>query len=68
MKIKLTFFKPSGKYYTDANIEYIGEPFALKDEIKKLRDENRLPGVVNPRNFHIVVTGECVPELIPHDV
>ncbi|QSM00860.1 hypothetical protein YerA41_159 [Yersinia phage YerA41] len=46
IKVKLTYFKRSGKYYTEG--EYESEHkwlHDITDEIRKMRSEGKLPGI-----------------------
>lgn len=74
MRVKLIYFKAwgggpeglGGKYYTEG--EYDSEKkhyFEVIDEVRKMRDEGRLPGLVEGfHTFHILITTE--PETVPH--
>jgi hypothetical protein len=46
MKVFLTYFKPSGKYYTtgeyETNLPYMYEVF---EEVRRMKRENKLPGL-----------------------
>ncbi len=45
-KIKLTYFKQTGKYYSEGS--YLTEKeqmFEISDEIKKMKNENKLPEI-----------------------
>jgi len=52
MKIKITVFKPSGKYYTHEIIEHKEDIFLFKDEFKQLIRDN-LPA--NLGNGYVLV-------------
>jgi hypothetical protein len=54
-QVKLTYFKPSGKYYSEG--EYRTEKSELLDiwdEVKQMRDEARLPGLCRGHSPFIV--------------
>ena len=55
MKVKLSYFKPSGKWYSDG--EFDAEPKALYEiwhEVERLRDRGRLPGLMPGHSPYIV--------------
>ena len=59
--VKITYFKPSGKYYTSGEYETSAEVkdgmvsmYIVSDEIKRMRSEKKLPGIVNGSGFFIV--------------
>lgn len=76
MKVKLTYFKAwgggpgglGGKYYSEGEFESAHGPstyFEAIDEVVKLRDAKRLPGLVEGHsNYHVLITTE--PESVPH--
>lgn len=55
-KVKLEYFKHSGKYYTDDEL-LINESNSNKilEDIYRLKNENKLPGVVNSNEFIVYV-------------
>ena len=58
MKIKVTTFKPSGKYYTDAEIEvFAPNHWEMIETVKMYIRENRIPGLKpgGIHNFHVLV-------------
>jgi hypothetical protein len=62
MRVKLTYFKPSGKYYIDVVEDIkVSQEYLLLDEIKKLARTKLLPGL-NPghSDFIILVSDEEV--------
>lgn len=64
-KVELTYFQASGKYYTDGEYESSCEYlFDIWDEVAKMRDERRLPGLRLDHSPFIVLVN--VPDH-PHD-
>jgi hypothetical protein len=67
MKITLTYFKAGGKYYTEGEHETeLNEFYSIIDEVKRLRREGKLPGLVRGADefmIHLVV--HEVPHIIP---
>lgn len=75
MKVKLLYFKAwgggqeglGGKYYSEGEYESEHEHyFNVIDEVRKMRDEHRLPGLRNGHSddYHVFITTE--PESVPH--
>lgn len=74
MKVLLTYFKPSGTYYSDG--EYESEqrfPWDVHREVRDMRQRGKLPGLTDgSREWHISV--DCpeykhnIPHLIPLDL
>jgi hypothetical protein len=66
-KIKLSYFKASGKYYTDGEYETEHEHmWEVFDEIKQMQAEGRLPGLVpGCRAFTIFVDASAHPVGFP---
>ena len=74
MQVKLIYFKAwgggpeglGGKYYAEG--EYVSEKehyFEVIDEVRKMRDEGRLPNLVRGHSpYHVLITTE--PESVPH--
>lgn len=57
-KVKLTYFKKSGKYYSEG--EYITEKehmFEIFDEVSNMRVSSKLPGTSHGADFIVFV--EC---------
>lgn len=56
-RVKLTYFRPSGKYYSIAY--YTTSKWVLQEifeEVRELRRQGNLPGLVDfAREFHILV-------------
>lgn len=47
MKVKLTYFRPGGKYYSSGEYETRnGHLFNIWDEVKEMRDKNELPDIL----------------------
>jgi len=68
-KVKLTYFKDSGKYYSEG--EYLTSvaeyhDWMLYNEVKEMRALGKLPGLIEgATEFDILVTGEdVVPALL----
>ena len=56
VKYKATYFKESGKYYTEGEgVCEVDHYWELPAAIKKQRDEKDLPGVTGGTGFYIVV-------------
>lgn len=57
--VTLTYFKPTGKYYAEGkHATTKGAMWQLQDEVEKMRDERRLPGVAGSE-YIISVTVEA---------
>lgn len=55
MKVKCTMFKTTSKYYTDGEYETDREFISdIWQEVRKMRDERRLPGLVKGHSYYIV--------------
>lgn len=55
-KVKLTYFKPSGKYYSQG--EYQSDEdhaFNVFDEVKTMQREGKLPGLVEGGGKHFFI-------------
>lgn len=55
MVVKLSYFKPSGKWYSDG--EYMAEHkplFQIWEDVKRMRDEGHLPDLVKGHKDFIV--------------
>lgn len=73
-RVKITYFKPSGKYYTDGLLEVpesITNFYALLNYIKDLQLINKMPGVLSAKGFHFTLTYEDIEfadqiRLVPH--
>lgn len=73
MKISLTYFKQSGKYYTSGEYNTqiplhtigVANMYGITDEVKAMRELGKLPGVTDGSNFFIVINcDEGYPVLI----
>lgn len=66
MIVGLTYFKKSGKFYSEA--EYLSSKsdfYGSLDEIRRLQEMGTLPGLVGGANeFHILVEIDGLPHLI----
>ena len=65
MIIKIKFFKPSGKYYTEGNVEIPNDSYLWTDGIEDVIAKNQKE-VSNPFGF-IWVTENTDDSLPPHD-
>ena len=55
MKVKCTMFKETGKYYTDGEYETgLEHLFEIWREVRTMRNEGRLPGLVQGHSHFIV--------------
>lgn len=56
MKVKLTYFKPGGKYYGggeyNTNRKYLNE---IWDEVREFRKKDELPGIISGKEFIILI-------------
>lgn len=68
MKVLLVYYKPSGKFYSDAN--YVTEQkdlWMIWNEVEKMLIEGRLPGLVDgAREFIVSVYVPEHPHNHPH--
>jgi hypothetical protein len=70
-KVKLTYFKSSGKYYTSGEFESAHPAthlWKIVDEVRELRGARRLPGLVEGLNeFDVLIEAglDGVPHLLP---
>lgn len=56
VKCKFTYFKPSGKWYTDGEGAVdVKQYYDLGEAIRKLREDRKLPGITRGDEFFIVV-------------
>lgn len=59
MKVQLTYFKPSGKYYTSGQFEFV--PTSIDtlgdvwDEVRRRQASDELPDIMGGRHFYILV-------------
>lgn len=57
-KVSLTYFKSTGKYYTEGEYETTEEwMFKILDEVKQMKADNKLPGI-NGSDFIIHIDVE----------
>lgn len=65
MKITLTYFKPSGKYYSEGKYESHAQNFAVPQEVIDIIKEGDNPGLQSGsciRNeFSVLISGEDIP-------
>ena len=67
-KVKLTYFKESGKYYTDETYETDKEMMNdVYDEVRQMQRDGKLPGLVEGggKEFTILITSEGVKHDVP---
>lgn len=71
-RITLTYFKPSGKYYTSDTLDQSNLPCSsiidVFAEVRRLQRVGKLPGLTpgGGREFTILVTSDSfVPQIIP---
>lgn len=59
MEVKLTYFKESGKYYTEGNyITQKKEIFEIHDEVREMKAKRSLPGITgNELTVHVDIPG-----------
>jgi hypothetical protein len=66
LTVKLSYFKPHGKWYTDAEMDFTydsDEPpplFKVWDTVILLRDLRMLPGLVKGHSQYLILV--CVPD------
>ena len=65
--VKLTYFKPTGKWYADNMIRTMDvRPWQICADVRELRNLGRLPGLVEgARDFHILVDVPLHPHNVP---
>ena len=66
MILTITYFKESGKYYTDAEFVYLGLSWELVNVVEEWRLNGNFPGLIPfaGNNYHLHITGEdFVPQL-----
>ena len=56
--VKLTYFRPSGKYYSEGEIHVDGslELLEIWDHISKLRARGRLPGLIEGAGKEYIIS------------
>jgi hypothetical protein len=68
MKIRLTYFKPHGSYYTESvlHVDSQTDHAMVIKEVRNRLSKRTLPGLVpNHSYFHVLVTGDrFVPTLV----
>jgi len=56
MTVKLTYFKDSGKYYSEGTYESLKEPFEIVKEVKKMLENKVRPGLTCGKcNFYVLI-------------
>jgi hypothetical protein len=66
MLVKLTYFKRSGKYYSDAEYHTVHEElWDIWDEVKRFRDHGESPGLTKG-TFHDFIVSVDIPDH-PHN-
>ena len=68
MIVKLTYFKLSGKYYSEGSYPTDKKQlFEIWDEVKKLQEEKYLPGLLPGHSeFHVLIDVPEHPHRHPH--
>jgi hypothetical protein len=69
MKVRLIYFKESGKYYSEGSYESsCAFQWEIYKEVRQMKDDNNLPGVVNS-SWHVLIEAglEPIPQLIIHE-
>lgn len=68
MIVKLTYFKPSGKYYSNGEYETTKEHmFDIFDEVNDLLTNKKLPGLVEGHSlFNVLIDVPRHPNNHPH--
>lgn len=65
MKVRLTYYKPSGKYYSEAEFEHHGSTIDLIQEVNEALEERRLPGLTgNHSQFFVHVETDGFTKII----
>ena len=66
-RVQLTYFKPSGKYYSTGDYDTDREwMFEIFEEVRELRDAGNLPHLVKgSKEFHILVEVPGHPHAYP---
>ena len=72
IKVKLTYFKVSGKYYSEGEFETKNTlHWDIVEEVRKLKGDGKLPGLVDGATEFIIYInpssdwGNDVPHIIP---
>lgn len=67
IKVKLTYFKRSGKYYSEGEFETENQWLhEITDEVRKMRADGKLPGLSGPGlDFIIQVDMGDAPNAVP---
>ena len=56
MKVQLTYFKDTGKYYSEGEYETEKEfLFEIWDEVREMFSRGECPGLIGPSGFHVCV-------------
>lgn len=61
MRVKLTYFKSSGKFYADGEYNYdypnqeVGPLFKIWDDVKEKRECHQLPGLLVGHSDYIIL-------------
>ena len=68
MRVQLTYFKPSGKYYTDGSYDSQLEDFYnVIEEVRQMR-RSKLPGLIGGWTGAVLVAVDGLPHLLPEVV
>lgn len=66
MKVRLTYFRDSGKYYSGGEYETTQEHmFQIFDEVREMQRAGRLPGLVDGSHFITLIDSDH-PQSYPH--
>lgn len=64
--VELTYFKPSGKYYSEGIYETQKEyMFQIFNEVRLMQKACRLPGLIDGRGFIVLVDSPNHPDAYP---
>ncbi len=56
MKVQLTYFKDTGKYYAEGEYETEKKSlYEIWDEVREMFKQGNCPGLVGPSGFHVLV-------------
>jgi len=68
-KLKLTYFRTTGKYYTDSEYKTDSNVWNARAEVRNMMKEGRLPGLIPGKHeFHVLVEDKYGRYLITRDM